>query len=232
MKKNKDKLVLIITGVIIIFCLCLGFTKKEFQNDTFYTIKVGESIMKNGLDNLDHFSWHKLNYTYPHWLYDIGIYEIYNHFDFHGVYISTMVLYGILGLLIFFLNVKNTKSTFLSLVLSIVTIIICGVYATARAQLVTYILFLLEVYFIERLLTSSKKRYGIFLFVICILIANLHAAVWPFYFILFLPYIAEEILYFIKNKKIKNKKSKIFEDKLITEKYKGFKLLIIVFIII
>ena len=64
-------------------------------------------------------------------------------------------------------------------------------YLAARAQLVTFILFSLTVYFIEMFLTMHKKRYAIPLFIIPILIANLHCAVFPFYFVLFLPYIAE-----------------------------------------
>lgn len=64
-------------------------------------------------------------------------------------------------------------------------------YLAARAQLVTFILFSLTVYFIEMFLTTHKRRYAIPLFIIPILIANLHCAVFPFYFVLFLPYIAE-----------------------------------------
>jgi len=229
MKKNKNKIILIITGIIIVISLCIGFTKKEFENDTFYTIRVGESIIENGIDMIDHFSWHDLSYTYPHWLYDVIIYKIYDTFSFDGIYISTMVLYSILGILVFFVNLKSTKSTFISLIMTIVTTIICGVYATARAQLVTYILFVLELYFIERLLNSSKKRYGIILLIICILIANIHSAVWPFYFVLYLPYLLENIVSIIKDKfSKKTKPNKIFENKLTLEKAKGFKLLLIV----
>jgi len=232
MNKKRNKRILIITGIIIIISLCIGFTKKEFQNDTFYTIKVGESIIKNGLDKLDHFSWHDLSYTYPHWLYDIGIYGIYNQFGFSGIYISTMILYCILGLLVFFVNVKKTKSTFVSLTMTIITTIICGVYATARAQLVSYILFVLEIYFIERLLASSKKRYGIYLLIICLLLANIHSAVWPLYFVLYLPYLAENIIVRIKSKSKKEKKpSKIFESKLTLTKDTGFKILNIIMLI-
>ena len=135
---------ILVTGIIIIISLCIGFTKKEFENDTFYTIKVGETIVKNGIDMIDHFSWHKLSYCYPHWLYDVMIYKIYDIFGFVGIYISTMILYIILGLLVFFINIKRTKSTFISLVMTIITTIVCGVYATARAQLVSYIIFVLE----------------------------------------------------------------------------------------
>ena len=52
--------------------------KKVLQNDTFYTIKIGELILNNGIDMMDHFSIHSnLAYTYPHWLYDVFIYLIY-----------------------------------------------------------------------------------------------------------------------------------------------------------
>ena len=38
---------------------------------------------------------------------------------------------------------------------------------------------------------TSKKRYAVGLLIIPILIANIHAAVFPFYFILYMPYIGE-----------------------------------------
>ena len=41
---------------------------------------------------------------------------------------------------------------------------------------------------------SGKIKYVIPLFIIPILIANLHVAVWPFYFVLFLPYICEYLI--------------------------------------
>lgn len=53
MKEKKRSLVVV--SVLIILMICLAFTVRTFQNDTFYTIKVGESIVKNGLDMKDHF---------------------------------------------------------------------------------------------------------------------------------------------------------------------------------
>ena len=67
-------------------------------------------------------------------------------------------------------------------------------YITARAQLVTFILFIWTIFFIEKFLENKKIRYVIPLLLIPIAIANIHAAVFPFYFILFLPYIGEYIV--------------------------------------
>ena len=225
----KNKKFFTITSIIMIIALCIGFTIKSFQNDTFYTIKVGESIVKNGIDMIDHFSYHKLPYTYPHWLYDVGIYEIYHHFGFQGLYINTIITFIALGLLIYFVNVKLNKSHFVSLFFSVLGTIMVANFITARAQLISYILFLLEIYFIERLLNSSKKRYGIYMLIICLLIANLHAAVWPMYFILMLPYILEYIVAKISTKIKTNPNSKILTNKLIIEENNNIKFLLIVF---
>ena len=49
--------------MIIIFILIESFLilKKEFQNDTFYSIKIGEYLTQNGINSLktDVFSWHE-----------------------------------------------------------------------------------------------------------------------------------------------------------------------------
>ena len=54
----KNKKPMVIVGIIIIILLCIAFTTKTFQNDTFYTIKIGEDILEYGIDMKDHFSWH------------------------------------------------------------------------------------------------------------------------------------------------------------------------------
>lgn len=217
--------------MIIIILLCTAFTVKTFQNDTFYTIKVGESILEHGIDMKDHFSWHKLDYTYPHWLYDIITYKIYDIGGLNGIYIATILIFILIGITFYFINLKQNKSYFLSLLFSILAVIMLARFITMRAQLITYLLFLIEVFFIERLLSTNKKSYIIGLFIICILIANLHAAVWPFYFILMLPYLFEYLIAIIYDK-IRNKpKLGIFINKITLEKNNNTKTLAIVFLV-
>lgn len=219
-----------ICSIIMIILVCIAFSIRVLQNDTFYTIKVGESILKNGIDMVDHFSWHDLAYTYPHWLYDIIIYKVYDMFNFDGIYIFTIICFIVVGISFYVVNIKLNKSYFLSLLFSVLMVIMLAHYAAARAQLFTYLLFVLEIFFIERLLSSSKKRYMFLLFIICILIANLHGAVWPFYFILMLPYLFEQLIYVI-NKKVKFNGNGIFVKRLIIEDNKNIKLLLLVFVI-
>ena len=184
-----------IIAIILIAIFCVAMTPVTLQNDTFYTIKIGEQITKTGIDMQDHFSWHEdLEYTYPHWLYDLITYEIYSNFGMDGIYITTCILAAILGISLYMVNTKITKNQIISFILTVLVIYVLRDYIAARAQLVTFILFVWIIYSIEMFLKSRKIRYAVGLIVISTLIANLHVAVWPFIFVLFLPYIAEYIL--------------------------------------
>ena len=259
MEKRKD-IIFIIIACISIIIFSIAICPVQLQNDTFYTIKIGEFISQNGIDGikagLDPFSWHEsLPYTFPHWAYDFIIYNIFNLSGFLGIQISTIILACILGLSIFGVNAKITKNKLTSFVITIGAMYLIRNYIAARAQLVTFILFIWTIYFIEKYLETSKKKYGIGLIIISILIANIHSAVWPFFFVLFLPYIAEYIIsnfsiaknWYIKRLKRKLKKSKNKEElqekisrlenhkkepyKIIVEKNKNVKWLILIMVI-
>ena len=187
-----------ITAIILIAIFCMAMTPVTLQNDTFYTIKIGEQITKMGIDMQDHFSWHEdLAYTYPHWLYDLITYYIYAGFGMTGIYVTTCILTVILGISLYIVNTKIAKNQLLSFILTVIVIYIMRGYIAARAQLVTFILFVWMIYCIEMFLKNRKIRYAVGLVLISTLIANLHVAVWPFIFVLFLPYIAEYLLAWI-----------------------------------
>ena len=191
-KKTKIKFNIIAIISIIIFAFAIS--PKTLQNDTYYTIEIGKYIMENGITMQDPFSWHDISYTFPHWAYDVIIYLIYNIGGHLGIYISTIVLASILGLVMYFTSNKLTKNRPIAFIFTIIAMFLIRHYIAARAQLVTFILFALEILFIESFLETKKKRYGVGLVIIPILIANFHAAVFYFYFILYLPYIAEYLI--------------------------------------
>ena len=200
---DKNSIRFTIMAVILIAIFCFAISPVTLQNDTFYTIKIGEHILQNGIDMKDPFSWHEnLQYTYPHWLYDVVIYLVYSIGGQVGIYISTIVLSIALGLTMYLVNIKLTKNKLTSFVLTIGAMYLLRNYIAARAQLVTFILFILTVYFIEMFLETKKKRYAVGLIIIPIIIANVHLAVFPFYFVLYLPYIAEYMIYILSNTEI------------------------------
>ena len=193
--KIKSSTKFTIMAVVLIAIFCVAISPVTLQNDTYYTIKIGEHIATDGIDMQDPFSWHEnLPYTYPHWLYDLLTYFIYSVFGMTGIYVTTCILSVILGLSVYTVNKKICKNQLFSFFITIGVMYLIRGYIAARAQLVTFILFVWTIYFIEKFLDTKKKRYAVGLTIIPILIANLHAAVFPFYFVLYLPYIAEYII--------------------------------------
>lgn len=156
-KKDKVLNKFDIIAIILLIILSIGVTPKKLQNDTFYSIAVGESIIKNGVDLKEHFSWiDGLNYTYPHWLFDLGISAIYKVANFNGIYIITIVFASILAMTIYLVNSKINKNKLISFLGTIVTIVLLRNFLTPRAQLVSFILFILEIFCIEKFIEKRK----------------------------------------------------------------------------
>ena len=222
-KSNKIKFNIIIVIAIAMFAIAI--IPKSLQEDTFYMIKVGEYICENGMqviaDRIEPFAWHEgMIYTYPHWLLDIIFYLIYSFMGFTGIYGFTLIFGIVIYLLIYYMNVRIGKNNVISAIIALASIYLLRGYITARAQIVTYLCCILTILFIERFLETKKNRYVIGLVIVPIILANCHAALFPIYFVLYLPYIAEYIISFLIPKevlgkilKIKNKKVEKLQNK-------------------
>jgi hypothetical protein len=225
---KENLLILFIFLVVILFrCPLL------LQNDTFYTIKVGEHIINHGLTTKDAFTFHEgINYTSPHWFYDIVIYLIFSIGGFFSVYLSTIIFSLILASCLYFGFLKLYGHRFVAFFVVCVIIFMIDQSLTARAQLITYILFVLEVLILE--LSRRKKINNLFLtsslMAISIAIVNVHCATWVVFFILFMPYFSEHVLsYFCSS--TDDDKDSVKIKKLTACKNENFKVLFFVFMV-
>ena len=205
-KKN----IFILFAVITLFIVSLSLINVEMQNDTFYDIKLGEYIVKNGIDFKDHFSFiPNLKYTYPHWLFDILVYLIYNPFGFKGLLIGEFILTFAISLTMFFATRYLTKNDSISYIVSIFMLSFLNRFITVRTQMISFLILLLMLFIIELSREKKKKRYLVYLIILSIILANTHCATYPVAIVLFLPYLVSDLIYFIKKKK--TKKSGIIE---------------------
>ena len=220
--KTKKNIIFGIICIIAISIFSFSVAPKTLQNDTYYTVSIGNLIMEKGIDMKDHFSWHEdLPYTYPHWLYDVFMSIVYNIGNWNAVYISVCVMSIFLGLSLYYTNKKLNKNRTITVAITIGVMYLLKDYIAARAQLATYIIYVWVIYFMERFIENPKKiRYAIGIILSSILIANLHVAVWPFLFVISLPYIAEYMVGLISDVVIYNKIS-ILKNKLLIKKYKN-----------
>ena len=202
MKKESRKIAIIFSIIIAIFTI--GIVPKTFQNDTFFNISIGKYLLENKtIDMQEHFSWVQgLTYTYSHWAFDIVTYLIYNAFGFTGIYVGVIIFAIITNIILFNLLNKKNKSPIIALLITLISIYIIRSAYTARSQIISFVCFIIEIYAIEMFIETNKKRYGVVLIILSIIIANFHAATWPLYLVLFMPYLGASFLNLISAKNI------------------------------
>lgn len=210
---------------LIFFLLVFFFVDKMFQNDTFYTIKIGQLILKKGIDFKEHFCFiNNLNYSYPHFLYNILLGFLYSKFNFFGIYISTVIFTYVLILCLYKTN-TFISNKYIGFLITVFESFLMISFFTARAQLISFSLFVLTYYFIEKYIANPSRIYALILIIIPILIANIHAAVFPFYFVIYLPYIVEYLISYI----LIRKKKKLSYFKVDINYNKNIKKLFVIF---
>ena len=205
----KNKKLYIVFSMLLIVIILMTVTK-EMQNDTFFSIATGEHILKEGYDNVDHLTWHEnLGFYKLRWAFDVAIAFIYNTFGFAGIYAFVVIIASLTGLSLFNILLKQKNNIVLSFIATVISMLLMtsNWSFTARGQIISYLLLLLEIYFIEKLISTKQKRYYIIFLVISALIVNFHASVWYMTIILVLPYLAEAIMHKImKNKNLEKSK--------------------------
>lgn len=200
MKENKKLYIVCICFIILITATSIT---KIMQNDTYFTIATGNEIISNGYDNMDHLTFHEgLSFYKLRWAFDVTIASIYNVYGFTGIYVFIIGIACIIGITLFNILLKQKNNIIIAFITTIIAVIFTSKYGfTGRAQIISYLLLLLEIFFIEKLIKTEKKTYLLPLFILSVLIVNFHASVWYMTIILILPYLAEAIIYKIANKK-------------------------------
>ena len=118
------------------------------------------------------------------------------------------------------------KNEFASFFVAVITVFSLYMFAVARSQIISLPLFVLEVYFISKLIDTGKNKYIFYLCILSLIIANVHATTWLFYFVLFLPFMGEHFF----NKLSKNnfirklyRLDKCYDSKIIVGEISNFK---------
>ena len=200
-KKNTWRIIF----AVFLLILTVFTVKTEFQNDTFYIIKLGEQILNNGIDCNDYWAWSAQLYnTYPHFLFNIILAVLYRAFGFAGIYAFVLVTGYALSISLYFMIEKVYDRTvsekgislypLIGMFVSLLVIFAHKSFILARPQIITYLLWLWEAWFILCFLNTAKKRYIAVIILIVWICALVHATAWYFTFILFLPFLASAYL--------------------------------------
>lgn len=190
---NKDKKLRLIVFAMLLLIVAVFIIKLcpvVLQNDTLYDIKLGERYFNIGMFHIDDYSFHTgLIYQTHHYLVCIISYLVYHFFSLKGLYFLEVILLSIIGVLFYEINKTMIKNKFLIYLLLFFEIMALYPFVSLRAQMYSYIIFMIEILFIEKFLNTNRKKDAIVLALLPLLLINLHSGVIYFYFIIIFTYL-------------------------------------------
>ena len=190
-ERERDRLIfffILFSSVLFVYCVSI---KNIIHPDVYHFLLYGEAIDKLG--TIPHYSltsiYPDLKITLQEWFYDIFIYKIFDNFGIFGLIVNQTVMFLILSILVY-KQLKKRSSSYAYLVFgTMVTMLIFGYSLSIRPILLTYILLLSELIFIEKYAKTNKLIYLISFPILLIVEMNVHASYWIFHYLFLLPFL-------------------------------------------
>ncbi len=194
MKLKKHTIKPSISPFLLCAALMIAFAfQKMIDNDTYWIIRVGEEIAKNGIPRIDTLTMHEgLKTVQQQWLTAYIYYLLYSTFGTTGLLVFELVLNVILFRLIIRLRREfggqGLPSYAVTLFGAAATVLFFGVL---RPQTITAIVSVLELLCLEKHRKTGDWKCLIALPLLSVVSVNTHAATWPMFLVYFLPFLVE-----------------------------------------
>ena len=175
---------------LISFCMI----NKKPDDDIWFILNNGRYVLAHGIPNIDPFSIHKgLHYIMQQWLFSIIIYLFYKKLGKYGILIFMFIFYFLLTYVYYKLCylISNDKKKTIFIITIFLTL--SHVYLVSRPQIITYIILLLETYFLELYIKRNNRRFLYPLPLLSLLLINVHCSMWFLQFVFILPFLLNGI---------------------------------------
>ena len=221
MNNFKNNFLILISVFILLGTVFFILEKTRYvtiiDSDILWHIKTGEWIIEHKqIPKKDVFSWHdNLNWMPHEWLYDVILSISYNIIGIKAIPFIAMILLIIRIGFVSLYNIVIKKENIFAYSIFVPILLISEGYtwAVGRPLELTIILLLIN------LLTFIKNRKEIYYYISfgisCFLIANLHGGTIQAIFAQMFIFIGIDIIYYLRNKTIENKKNIIIKIKTI-----------------
>ncbi len=180
---------------LLIILLCYGFFYPVMQNDTYWILNIGRYISQFGFPTIDPFTIHEgLSVSIQQWLSTLLFYFAHEAMGTFGIFLFTAIVYIASCFMMYQIcKLVSLRNVPMAQVLTLTFCILTSVLIQPRPQIFSQLIFLLEIYFLEKYISEKRMRFLAWVVLLSILLVNLHAAMWPLFFILMLPYILDGI---------------------------------------
>ncbi|MDD2533155.1 MAG: hypothetical protein PHC86_00425 [Eubacteriales bacterium] len=182
-------------GLLLILFSPALLIGRELNNDLWFLLSSGRYVMENGFPVIEPFTLHQhFAFVMQQWLSSVLFWLVYHTFGQIGPLILTSLVFGLLIFIHFRLALLVAKNHFL-LAYGVTLFSAIGIYPfmVTRPYIFSTLVLLLELYLLELYIARGKIIYLSYLPILSLLLINLHAALWPLFFILGIPYLVDAL---------------------------------------
>ncbi len=188
------------SGLLIMLACSIVILKNtwDLNNDVWFILNCGRYVVETGTIPHEEFAtMHEgLHYVMEQWLTAVIFWKVFANFGANGVIALTWIVGFILMFVYYrlclYISGGNKK---VSVLLSVfVSGLISPTFITTRPQIFSTLLFLIEIFLLEKYFRERKIWTLCALPLLSIILINLHAALWIMLLILVLPFIAESFI--------------------------------------
>ncbi len=166
---------------------------RDLTNDVWFLLNSGRYVVQQGIPVIEPFTLHQgFEFVMQQWLSAVIFWGTYSAFGIAGLKLLVVLFFALTVFVLYRLCMKLSGNYFfVSAIITFGASLLFGVWLSCRPFLFSTLIFMLEVYFLESFIQSKKKHYLFFIPILSILLINLHASMWPIFFILLGPYIID-----------------------------------------
>lgn len=181
-------------SLFIIPFIAVCIINRTPDNDIWFLLSLGRAVLTNGFVTVEPLTIHEgLSYVMQQWGSAVSFWILYDNLG------KFAILFFILGILVllFMCFYKLTKllsnNKYIAIIITTCVFTLISSFIVSRPQIITYLILLLELLFLESYVKTNNWKYLIGLIPLSIILINVHAAMWLFLFLFLLPYIVNGI---------------------------------------
>ncbi len=176
--------------IMIIPCF---FLRMELDNDAYWIINSGRYVLENGIPHVEPFTIHEgLHFVMQQWLTAVSFAAIYDIAGTVGLLVLIFILFVITVFSVYHLCLLiSNGNQMVSYMVAVADTLILFIFMTTRPYPISLLIFLLEIIVLERWVRNKKNHELVFLPILSLILINFHGAMWPFLFVIALPYVID-----------------------------------------
>ena len=151
------------------------------DNDSWYVLAEGRQIVENGVYYTDALSMHDgLSVVVQNYGFAAIFYLIFGVIGAPGIYALMLVLNFVICYLIYkiCMLISNKNANLSLLIMAMTDVLLALGFVTTRAQMVSFVIFLVLIYVLELYIKTNKTKYLWWLPILSFVQVNLHASLW------------------------------------------------------